>query len=84
MEYTDYLKFFAALIFVLAMMGGLAFVLKKLGLGHGGGINTGKRRLKLIEVMNIDPKNKAAIIECDDNQHLVLLNNHAIHPAGRL
>ena len=74
MDYTDYIKFVAALILVLGMMGGLAFVLKKLGFGHGSGINTGKRRMKLIEVLNIDTKNKAAIIECDDNQHLVLLN----------
>ena len=75
MDITDYFKFFAALIFVLAMMGGLAFALKKLGLaGVGGGLMTGKRRLKTIEMINIDAKNKAAIIECDDKQHLVLLN----------
>ncbi len=74
MDITDYLKFFAALIFVLAMMGGLAFILKKLGLDRGGSLTNGKRRLKIIEVMNIDAKHKAALIQCDDKQHLMLLN----------
>lgn len=74
MEITDYLKFFAALIFVLGMMAGLAFVLKKLGLDRSGSLTNGKRRLKIIEVMNIDAKHKAALIQCDDKQHLMLLN----------
>ena len=74
MDFTDYIKFVAALILVLAMMGGLALILKKLGLDRAGGITSGKRRLKIIEIMNIDTKHKAALIQCDDKQHLMLLN----------
>jgi len=74
MEYTDYLKFLLAFVFVLALMGGLAFILKKLGLDRTGGLVGSKRRLKIIEVMNIDAKHKAALIQCDDKQHLMLLN----------
>jgi len=78
MDFTDYLKFVLALVFVLAMMGGLAYILKRLGLDRTGGLTGGlkgnKRRLKIIEVMNIDAKHKAALIQCDDKQHLMLLN----------
>ena len=74
MDYTDYLKFIAALILVLSMMGGLAFILKKLGLDRGGNLMSGKRRLKLVEILSLDTKNKVALIQCDDKQHLVLLN----------
>ncbi len=74
MDFTDYIKFVAALVFVLSLMGGLAFVLKRLGLDRTGGMTGKKRRLKIIEVMNIDAKHKAAIIQCDDKQHLMLLN----------
>jgi flagellar protein FliO/FliZ len=73
MDYTDYLKFFAALVFVLAMMGGLAFLLKKLGLDQHGGYSRRAKRLKVIEVLPIDSKRKAALIQRDGKQHLVLL-----------
>ncbi|MCI5060263.1 MAG: flagellar biosynthetic protein FliO [Alphaproteobacteria bacterium] len=73
MDYTDYLKFFAALILVLGLMGGLAFILKRLGYAQTG-LNMGKnKRLKLIEVLPLDARRKAVIIECDEKQHLILL-----------
>ena len=73
MDYQDYLKFFAALIFVLSLMGGLAFVLKRLGLGQAGMISPSKKRLKIVEILPLDGRRKAVIIQRDDTQHLVLL-----------
>jgi flagellar protein FliO/FliZ len=74
MDWQDYLKFFAALLFVLSLMGGLAFVLKKLGYGQGGTLTAGKKRLKIIEVLPLDARRKAIILERDNTtQHLVLL-----------
>lgn len=73
MDYQDYLKFFAALVLVLSLMGGLAFVLKRLGWGHGGMISPNKKRLKIIEILPLDARRKAVILQRDDVQHLVLL-----------
>lgn len=73
MDYQDYLKFFAALIFVLSLMGGLAFILKRLGLGRAGMISPAKKRLKIIEILPVDARRKAVLMQRDDTQHLVLL-----------
>ena len=54
MTVADYLKFFFALIFVLSLMGGLAYVLKRFGLTQGGVTSGKKRRLKIIETLTIE------------------------------
>ncbi len=78
MDYLDYLKFFAALIFVISLMGGLAYILKRLGYGQAGGISPRlsktEKRLKIIEILPIDARRKAIIIRRDDTEHLVLLS----------
>lgn len=73
MDYQDYLKFLAALVLVLSLMGGLAFILKRFGFGQGGIISPNKKRLKIIEILPLDARRKAVILERDDTQHLVLL-----------
>ena len=73
MDASNYLQFFFAFIFVLALMGGLALILKKLGLDHGGSFAGNNKRLKLIETTPIDAKRKLALIEQDSKQHLLLL-----------
>jgi flagellar protein FliO/FliZ len=70
-------KFIAALVFVLALMGGLALVLKKAGFGQTGLAGRGGKRLKLVEVLPLDARRKAVILECDDEQHLIIMG-----PAG--
>lgn len=77
MDYQDYLKFFAALALVLSLMGILAYVLKRLGFGQGGivspRLSKTKKRLKIVEILPLDAKRKAIIIQRDDTQHLVVL-----------
>ncbi len=73
MDYTDYLKFFFALVLVLSLMGGLAFILKRLGYGQGSVMSGHNRRLKIIETLPVGAKHKAVLIERDDTQHLILL-----------
>lgn len=77
MDGPDYIKFAAALVFVLALMGALAFVIKRVGPGASPLLSTGKRRLKIVETLPLDARRKAMIIERDDKQHLVILG-----PAG--
>lgn len=75
MDLTDYLKFFFALLFVLSLMGGLAFILKRFGIGQGSIMTGAKRRIKIIETLPIDARHKAVLIQRDDTQHLVVLGN---------
>ena len=65
METTDYIKFFAALIFVLGLMGGLALVLKRIGLGPASMIPADKRRLKVLEILPLDARRKAVLLARD-------------------
>ena len=76
MNYLFYLKVIVAFIFVLSLMGGLAFVLKRFGLGQGSMISPKKKRLKIIETTHIDAKHKAVLLERDTTQHLVLLGTN--------
>ena len=73
MDYQDYLKFLFAFIFVLSLMGGLSYTLKRFGLGQGNVMMGHSKRLKIIETKPIDAKHKAVLLQRDDTQHLVLL-----------
>ncbi len=73
MDATEYLKFMAALLFVLALMGGLALVLKRVGLGKAAFLPVEKRRLKVLEILPLDARRKAMILSRDGIEHLVIL-----------
>lgn len=73
MEMTDYIKFFAALIFVLGLMGGLSLVLKRFGLGPASMLPADKRRLKVLEILPLDARRKAVLLSRDGAEHLVIL-----------
>lgn len=73
----EILRFVAALVFVLALMGLLAFALRRMGLA-GPALASGKtRRLRLVEVLPLDSRRRAILLERDQKQHLVILG-----PAG--
>ena len=75
-ELPQFLKLLIALGVVFALMGGLAFVLKKLGLSAERTIKSGdKRRLKLIESLPLDARRRVVILKCDDREHLVVLGH---------
>ena len=66
------LRFAFALLFVLALMGGLALVMRKFGDRHG--ITPGqKRRLKISEILPLDSKHKAILLKRDNKEHLIIL-----------
>lgn len=73
MEMHDYLKFVFAFAFVLSLMGGLSYLLKRFNIGHAGMISPTKKRLKLVEILPLDGRRKAILIQRDDTQHLVIL-----------
>ncbi len=72
LDLTQIARFAAALVFVLALMGGLALLMRKFGTSHPL-TAPHKRRLKIVEVLNIDAKRKAVLLRRDDAEHLVIL-----------
>ena len=74
MEWADYLRFVVALVFVLAAIGGLAWVVRRLGLaGSAAGPRGKRRRLGVTEVLPIDAKQRLVLVSRDDVEHLLLL-----------
>ncbi len=73
MELTDYIQFFVALVFVVSLMGLLAYVLKRIGLGQVPLVSNKKKRIKLLEALSIDARRKIILVGHDDKEHLVLL-----------
>jgi flagellar protein FliO/FliZ len=68
----DYLRFILALSFVLALMGLLAYVMRRTSLGKMG-LNGMGRRLGVLETRPIDHRHKLVLIKCDEREHLVIL-----------
>ena len=75
MDWNQYIQIGIALALVLAMMGLLSIVLKKINFAQSGLANK-NARIKIIEQRMIDSKHKAAIIRCDDKDHLVILGQN--------
>ncbi len=74
MENFDIAKYFFALVLVLSLMGGLWLLLKKAGMGGAPFLKSAsRRRLSVVEILALDPKRKAVILRCDDQEHLVIL-----------
>lgn len=66
-------RLIAALVFVVALMGGLSIVIRKLGLADNIAVKTGEKRLKILESQALDARRRLVLVQCDDEQHLVLL-----------
>ncbi|MDV7339082.1 flagellar biosynthetic protein FliO [Terasakiella sp. A23] len=73
MEITDYLRFVFALAFVVALIGILAMLAKRYGMGYRNVARTTKRRLSISEIMPIDNKRRLVLIKRDDKEHLLVL-----------
>ena len=73
----DFIKMLAALGFVIALMLGLSYLLKRIGVvgvqDSGTHLRSGKKRLSISESLVLGPKQRLALIKCDDTEHLVIL-----------
>jgi flagellar protein FliO/FliZ len=71
---VSYLKFFSALLFVLGLIGGIALLAKKLGMGNRGPMRRDKNsRLSIIETMQLDAKRRIILIRRDDKEYMLLI-----------
>ena len=73
MDPTEYLRFFAALIFVLALIGAAAFALRAFGFMTPGNRNKAERRMSIVETLTLDPRRRLLIVRRDNVEHLLLL-----------
>ena len=74
MEFSDYLRFILALVFVIGLIGLLAVLAKRFGFSPRVTRSARKDgRLSIVDVTNIDGKRKLLLIRRDDTEHLVLL-----------
>jgi len=76
MEFEGYIRFFLALIFVLALIGILTAVARRFGFGYRMATKGSKaRRLSIVEVMPVDAKRRLVLLRRDSTDHLVLLGS---------
>ncbi len=74
MELDTYLRFVAALVFVLALIGALTWAVKRYGLfGRVAPTPRGGRRLAVVESATIDVRRRLVLVRRDDAEHLLLL-----------
>lgn len=71
-DLTQIAQLGAALAFVLALMGGLALLMRRFTQNHPVTMPQ-KRRLKIVESLPIDPRRRLVILRRDDREHLVIL-----------
>ena len=68
-----YLWYFAALLFVVGLIFGLAWAARRLGLMGRLATAGGRRRLAIVEVLPLDGKRRLVLLRRDGAEHLVLL-----------
>jgi len=74
MEPTEYLRFAAAFIFVLALIGAAAFALRAFGFLQMGQRRPGERRLSITESLLLDARRRVVLIRRDEREYLLLLS----------
>ncbi|MCE9520878.1 MAG: flagellar biosynthetic protein FliO [Alphaproteobacteria bacterium] len=72
---TQYLRFAAALIFVLALIGAMAFVARAFGFLVTPQRKPGERRLSIIEMLSLDPRRRLVLVRRDNKEYLILLSS---------
>lgn len=77
---VQYVRFILALLFVLGLIGLLAYVLRRLGLGgvrispaFRGNARNSERRLAVVEVATVDARHRLVLVRRDSVEHLVLI-----------
>jgi flagellar protein FliO/FliZ len=70
----DLVKLAMSLGLVIALMGGLAFILKRLGLAGAQPEAQANKRLKVLERLPLDARRQLVLLKRDNTQHLVILS----------
>ena len=74
MDMTEYPRFFLSLVFVLGLIWGIAFLLKRFGLDKRLRGATGQTaRLQVMDVLYMDTKRKLVLARADANEYLLMV-----------
>ncbi len=85
MDLNTYVTFAIALLAVVALIYLVAWVMGRIGVVHRMAGKPGKqRRLRVKESLALDAKRRAVILDCDGNEHLVLLGANSELSLGKL
>jgi len=71
MELFDVLRYFGALLLVLAMVGGAGLLARRFGV-PGVTKPTSVKRLTIVETLMVGPRQRLIILRRDDVEHLIL------------
>ena len=71
MDFIDLLRYFGALLLVLAMVGGAGLLARRFGV-PGVTKPTSIKRLQVVETLMVGPRQRLIIFRRDDVEHLVL------------
>jgi flagellar protein FliO/FliZ len=71
MEYIDVLRYFGALLLVLAMVGGAGLAARRFGV-PGITRAASDKRLAVVETLMVGPRQRLFIVRRDNVEHLVL------------
>jgi len=76
MDWIEYLRFLFALVFVLGLIGIIAWLAKRAGIGGAMARRRpdGAKRLSLEEVLVLDGRRRLALVRRDGVEHLLLLS----------
>jgi flagellar biosynthetic protein FliO len=75
METTEAVRYLAAVGFVLALVGGATFMVRRFGLpGVMGGAS---RRLQVVETLMLGGRHKLVLVRCDRTEHLIAITPQA-------
>jgi flagellar protein FliO/FliZ len=71
MEFLDLLRYFGALLLVLAMVGGAGLLARRFGV-PGVTQAAGIKRLTVVETLMVGPRQRLLILRRDNVEHLIL------------
>ena len=71
MEFIDVLRYFGALLLVLAMVGGAGLLARRFGV-PGVTKAAGIKRLAVVETLMVGPRQRLFIVRRDGVEHLIL------------
>lgn len=76
MEFSGYLKFLFALVFILGLIGLAAAAARRMGMGFPMGTlkKPGNRRLSVVETAPLDGRRRLVLVRRDDTEHLIILS----------
>lgn len=78
MDIVSYFRYLLALIFVLGLMGVVAWCFNYLSQKNFFRSLTGqRRRLTIKETLTLDPKTKIILLGADDQEHLILVGHES-------